>query len=162
LKWLKAYSEIISLVSTLHLLKYPLSVIRFDYQSNFGIDIPSFGGLEAYNIDKISQILPDGYLKDIEIIANNDPSTQETLKEISSMPDMSEEDLKEQSIRLDKSLIEHGEGFIKWLEHQNKILKLTNQQEFSESMKVHIEILRNWAVENDFMESKPKRLGWNI
>jgi len=29
-------------------------------------------------------------------------------------------------------------------------------------MKVHIEILRNWAVENDFMESKPKRLGWNI
>jgi len=162
LKWLKAYSEIISLVSTLHLLKYPLSVIRFDYQSKFGIDIPSFGGLEAYNIDKISQILPDGYLKDIEIIANNDPSTQETLKEISSMPDMSEEDLKEQSIRLDKSLIEHGEGFIKWLEHQNKILKLTNQQEFSESMKVHIEILRNWAVENDFMESKPKRLGWNI
>ena len=43
----------------------------------FGIDIPSFGGLEEYNIDKIASILPENYLDDIEIIAKEDPTTQE-------------------------------------------------------------------------------------
>jgi hypothetical protein len=29
-------------------------------------------------------------------------------------------------------------------------------------MKVRIELLRQWAEENNFMESKAKRLGWDI
>ena len=76
-KWIKSYADIISLVSTLHLLKYPISVIRFDYSKKFGIDIPSFGGLEEYNIDKIAKILPENYLSDIELIAKEDPETQD-------------------------------------------------------------------------------------
>lgn len=161
-KWLESYADIISLVSTLHLLKYPISVIRFDYSKKFGIDIPSFGGLEEYNIDKISSILPDKYLDDIEKIANEDQTTQQTIKEISAFPDMTEEQVEEQIINLEKMSIENGEGFTKWLDNQERWLKSFGQNEFDEKMKNRIELLRIWATENEFLESKAKRLGWDI
>ncbi len=158
-KWIKAYTDIISLISTLHLLKYPISVIRIDYSKKFGIDIPSFGGLEEFNINKIAKILPNNYLKDIELIANNDPETQKTIQEIKSFPDMSEEQVEEQIINLDKMSIEHGEGFNQWLKNQEMWLKPLGQDDFSEKMKSRISLLKNWAEENNFMESKSKRLG---
>ncbi len=161
-KWLESYADIISLVSTLHLLKYPISVIRFDYRKKFGIDIPSFGGLEEYNIDKIASILPDKYLEDIELIANEDPTTQETIQEISAFPDMTEEQVELQIINLEKMSIENGEGFTKWLENQENFLNILGVNEFSDKMKTRIELLKQWAEENNFMESKAKRLGWKI
>jgi len=160
-KWLTSYADIISLVCSLHLLKYPIAVIRFDYSKKFGIDIPSFGGLEEFNIDKFTKILPNQYLTDIEAIANEDPTTQQTIKEISSLPDMSELQLEEQIINLEKSLIE-GAGFTKWLENQERWLKSFGQCEFDEKMKKRIELLRIWATENGFLDSKLKRLGWKI
>lgn len=159
LRWLDTYAEIISLVTTLHLLKYPISVIRFDYSKKFGIDIPSFGNLEEYNIDKIAAILPENYLVDIEEIAHKDNATQETIKEISAFPDMTEEEVEEQIINFHKMLIENGEGFIKWLENQEKFLKSLEQETFDDKMKSRIEILRQWAEENGFMELK--RLGFS-
>ena len=161
-KWLESYADIISLVSTLHLLKYPISVVRFDYSKKFGIDIPSFGGLEEYNIDKIASILPDNYLEDLEHIAKEDPTTQETIQEISAFPDMTVEQVEEQIINLEKMSIENGEGFTKWLENQERWLKSFGQNEFDEKMKNRIELLRIWATANEFLESKAKRLGWNI
>jgi hypothetical protein len=158
-KWVKSYSDIISLVSTLHLLKYPISVIRFDYSKKFGIDIPSFGGLEEFNIDKIAKILPEHYLNDIELIAKEDIETQKTINEISSLPDMTEEQIEEQIINLEKMTIEHGEGFEKWLKNQENILKLLGQDKFSTVMKHRIKILENWAKKNDFMKSKLERYG---
>lgn len=158
-KWLTTYSDIISLISTLHLLKYPISVIRFDYSKKFGIDIPSFGGLEEYHIDKIASILPDKYLEDIELIAKEDTATQETIKEISAFPDMTEEQVEEQIINLEKMSIEDGEGFTKWLENQERWHKSFGENEFDEKMKNRIELLKIWATENNFLESKAKRLG---
>ena len=149
-KWLNSYANIICLISTLHLLKYPISVIRFDYSKKFGIDIPSFGELQEHNIDKIASILPKKYLEDIEVLANEDPTTQETIKEISSLPDMTDEQVEEQIISLDKTLIEDM-GYTKWLENLGK-LKSPGQ----------IELLRKWATEKDFLESKIKRLGWDV
>lgn len=160
-KWLDTYETVISLISTLHLLKYPISVIRFDYKSKFGIDIPNLGNLEGFNIDKIAKILPVDYLADIEKIANEDLSTQETIKELNLLPDMTEEQVEEQIINLEKMFIKNGEGFIKWLEQQENFLKSVGEEEFSEVMKTRIEILREWAEENEFMESKSKRMGWS-
>lgn len=161
-KWLESYADITSLVSTLHLLKYPISVVRFDYSKKFGIDIPSFGGLEEYNIDKIASILPDKYLEDIELIAKEDLTTQETIQEISAFPDMTEEQVEEQIVNLEKMSIENGEGFTKWLENQELWLKSFGQNEFDEKMKNRIKLLRIWATESEFLESKAKRMGWNI
>jgi len=162
IKWLKSYEDVIFLICILHLLKYPLAVVRFDYSKKFGIDIPSFGGLQEYYIDKIAKMLPEGYLKDIEEIAKKDKQTQETIKEIKSFPDMTDEEVENQALELEKMFIEDGEGFILWLESQKNILKAVGETEFSDSMKMRIEILRSWAIENDFMNPKFERLGIKI
>ncbi len=161
-KWLDSYADIISLISTLHLLKYPISVIRFDYSKKFGIDIPSFGNLEEYNIDKIATILPDKYLNDIESIAQTDIATQEIIKEIASFPDKTEEQIEEQIINLEKIFIKNGDGFTKWLENQENFFKSLGHEEFNDKMRNRITLLREWAEENNFMESKAKRLGLKI
>ena len=75
---------------------------------------------------------------------------------------MTEEQVEEQIINLEKMLIENGEGFTKWLENQEKFLKSLGLNEFEDKMKNRIELLRKWATENDFLESKAKRLGWDI
>lgn len=161
-QWLESYADVISLVSTLHLLKYPISVVRLDYRIKFGIDIPNFGGLEEYDIDKIASILPDKYLKDIELLAKNDPTTQKIIQEINAIPDMTEGQVEEQIIDFDKMLIEDGVGFIGWLENKEQLLKDCGQNEFDEKMKKRIELLRIWSAENGFLESKAKRMGWKI
>ncbi|WP_420320347.1 hypothetical protein [Flagellimonas sp.] len=149
--WLKTYEKIASIVCTLHLLKYPIAVIRYDYSQKFGIDIPSFGGLEEFNIDKIGKILPENYLKSIEKIAENDIPTQETINEIKSFPDKTEEEVEEQCRFIEKMTIE-GCGFVKWLEQQKKFLEMIKEKEFSEVMKKRIEYLRAWSIENDLYD----------
>lgn len=72
---------------------------------------------------------------------------------------MTDEQIEEQIINVEKMSIENGEGFTKWLENQEKLVKSFRQSEFDEKMKKRIELLRKWATENDFLESKAKRMG---
>jgi len=149
--WLDTYQKIASIVCTLHLLKYPIAVVKYDYSQKFGIDIPSFGGLEEFNIEKIRRILPDDYLSTIENIAENDKATQETINEIKSFPDKTEEEVEEQCRFIEKMSIE-GSGFIKWLKQQKKFLELINEKEFSEVMQNRIDYLKDWSIENDLYD----------
>ncbi len=157
-KWLVSFKSVVSLVCTLHLLKYPISVIRFDYRSKFGIDIPSFGGLDEFKIDKFASILPENYLKDILLIAKEDPTTQQIIEEISSLPDLTEDQVEEGKIEVEKMFIKNGEGFTRWLENQKNYLNIFGQSEFDEVMRTRIELLRVWATENNFLDSKAKRM----
>ncbi|WP_025664798.1 hypothetical protein [Aquimarina megaterium] len=149
--WLETYEKIASIVCSLHLLKYPIAVVKYDYSIKFGIDIPSFGGLETFNIEKIRNILPNHYLSSIEEIAKNDIQTQETIKEIKSFPDKTEEEVEEQVRFFDKMTIE-GCGFKKWLEQQKNVLELLKEKEFSDVMLNRIEYLKKWSVENDYYD----------
>lgn len=157
-KWIKSFEDIISLVCTLHLLKYPISVLRYDYRKKFGIDIPNFGGLEEYHLNKISKILPEGYLIDIEKIAEKDTETQTLINKIDSMPDVTTNQIELQVFKIDKMSIEHGEGFEIWLENQKRFRKEIGQTDFSEKMKTKIKVLEKWAKENNFMGSKSDRI----
>ncbi len=159
-QWLESYAAIVSLICTLHLLKYPIAVIRFDYRKKFGIDIPSFGGLEEFNIDRIAAILPQTYLSDIEQIAQEDPITQATIKEISEFPDLTEDQIEEQIDDMEKRFIEHGDGFIIWLQNQTKWYKPLEQDDFDQPVKDRIERLRKWAIEKNFLEPVQTRPGW--
>lgn len=149
--WLDTYQKIASIVCTLHLLKYPIAVVKYDYSQKFGIDIPSFGGLEEFNIEKIRRILPDNYLSTIEDIAEKDKATQETINEIKSFPDKTEEEVEEQCRFIEKMSIE-GSGFIKWLEQQENFLELINEKEFSEVMQTRIDYLKDWSIEKDLYD----------
>lgn len=158
-RWLKSFEDVICLVATLHLLKYPISVIRYDYQSKFGIDIPSFGNLEEQSIDRIAKILPKGYLKEIENISANDIEVKEFLEYLNSLPDMTENEAEQQAITIEKILIENGEGFTRWLKRQEDTYKSLGFDDFSIIMENRVSILKEWAEENGFLLSKDERMG---
>lgn len=166
-QWLSAYEEVVIIISTMHLLKYPLAVIEFGYFKKFGIDMPNFGGLEKFKLDKIAAVIPTGFMEGIKQIAADDEITQTTLQEISAMPDLTGDQIEEQVINVHKFSIEHGEGFIEWEKQQydfmNSIIKLEtldDKNEYPESVLHRIEVLSVWATKNNFMEPKSKRLGW--
>lgn len=166
-QWLIAYEEVVIIIAAMHLLKYPLAVIEFDYFKKFGIDMPNFGGLEKFKLDKIAAVLPIGFMDDIKQIAATDELTQITLQQITAMPDLTDDQIEEQAIKVHKFSIEHGEGFIEWEKQQydfmNSITKsetLEDNNKYPEPVLQRIEVLRAWATKNNFMESKRKRLGW--
>jgi hypothetical protein len=168
-EWLISYEQIIIIIATMHLLKYPLAVIEFNYFRKFGIDMPNFGGLEKSKIEQIASILPEGYMEEIKNIARDDVQTQKTFDTIASMPDLTDDEIEEQIIKIEKITIEHGDGFIEWEKRQYKLIKDIFQfnnvdypSGYEKTILNRIKILRNWAQENHFLDSKAKRLDWDI
>lgn len=155
-KWVDAYERVIILILTLHLLKYPIGIIEFEWWKKCGIDNP-FPVLEIYEIDRIKKILPDGYMAEIKHISENDMDTQALFNHILKMPDMTEDEREQQNINFDKMTIEHGDGFIAWENREMEFMKRDSEGDRRKTLK-RIEVIREWAVENDMMKPKMARL----
>lgn len=156
LKWLNTYENIVMLIITLHMLKYPISVIEFNWHEKVGIDNP-FPVLNMSEIQRIKKLLPTTHFSKIESIASNDQETQELLKHIMGIPDMTEEEQEDQLIDFDKSTIENGVGFIKWEIQERELIKRYSDESRIKALE-RIEILRKWAIENEMMKPKMERL----
>lgn len=157
-KWIKTYEEVIIILSTLHLLKYPIGVIAYDWDKKCGIDNP-FPVLDEYAINRISSLLPTEYFSEIQEIAEKDVETQKLFSHIKNLPDISEEAVEEQCVAQAKVFIE-GMGFDKWSEQQ---IKMGQKFSSSDQKKIHarLENLKAWAQENNFMESFEERMKKN-
>ncbi|WKZ71124.1 MAG: hypothetical protein QY331_07650 [Melioribacteraceae bacterium] len=156
LKWLNTYQRIIEFILILHILKYPISIIEYDWSVKIGIDNP-FPVLEVFEIEKIKKILPKEYFDELKKIAENDKNTQDLFDHICNLPDMSENDQESQIIRSVKMFIEHGEGFIEWEKKERELMKECSD-EVKEKISKRIEIIREWAIENNMMKSQLERL----
>jgi hypothetical protein len=96
-------------------------------------------------------LLPEGYIEEIREIAKQDTQTQELYQHIVNLPYISEEEIEEQIINLDKSLIEHGQGFIEWEKQQIAILDSSKYIDRDKFLS-RIDVLREWATENGFTD----------
>lgn len=159
LEWLNTYQEIVIIVTTLHLLKYPIGVIRFDWDKKVGIDNP-FPVLREPEIEKLEKLLPQEYIVEIKKIAKRDRSTQDLLTHIKELPDMTEYDVEEQIISYDKMSIEcHPGGFIGWEKDQKDLIEMLGYKEESKRKVLgKIKVLRKWAMENNFMKPRFKNI----
>lgn len=155
-KWLNAYEKIIVIIITLHMSKYPISIIEYNWSRKVGIDNP-FPVLESYEIEKITKLLPDNYISEIKSIAEKDQETQDLFSYISELPEMTEEEKESQIIEFDKSMIEHGNGFIKWEAMELKLIENYSQKDQKKVLD-RIAILKKWAIENNMMQPKIERL----
>lgn len=122
LEWLYVYREITTLVVTLHLLKYPIGAIKFDWSKKTGIDNP-FPVLEKSQIEQIGKLLSKEYMMAIEKIADEDENTQHFYNYIKGLPDITKKEVELQILNLDKSMIEHGEGFFEWEKQQKDAIE---------------------------------------
>lgn len=152
-KWFVAYEEVVKILCILHLIKYPIGVIRFDYSKKFGIDIPAFGGLDEFEVDRLEQIIGQDAFQSIQSIAESDLAVQDMLGWIKSSPDISEEDVQIQMIEQGQSLIK-GMGFNDWLNMMQRYVSQMSDYE-RDLYEQQVKFLRQWATENGY--EKPLR-----
>ncbi|GMT44965.1 MAG: hypothetical protein IEMM0006_0797 [bacterium] len=96
MKWIKTAKEVVSIVLILHLLKYPIAILEYDYSRKFGIDVPEFGGLNSFGIERIKEVLGKETIDVLLNIALEDKKVIALMNEIENMPDISEEEVQKQ------------------------------------------------------------------
>ena len=148
--WFEAFEEVIKVLSILHLIKHPIGVIRFDYSQKFGIDTPSFGGLQEFEVERLETIIGKEIFNIIESIAQADVKVKDVMEWISSLPDITDEEINEQVIELDKITIQ-GQGLEQWLEMERQIYG--DRFEKDEVYRNRVNLLIEWAKENGLEKS---------
>ena len=96
MKWIMTANEVVSIVIILHLLKYPIAILEYDYSKKFGIDIPEFGGLDSFGIKRIKEVLGEETADVLLNISLEDKKVVALMKEIENMPAISEAEKQEQ------------------------------------------------------------------
>ena len=155
LKWLETYESIVILVSTLHLLKYPIGMVKYDYSRKFGIDIPSFSQLNPAQIERIEEILPKGYFENLKKISEKDEETKHFIEWVESLHDMTEKDVDEQIIRMDKSWIER-QGIDDWIKNELTSYRCNKIEDLPPKILDKVKALKEWAIENNYIDFKKK------
>ncbi|PSW28937.1 hypothetical protein C9J19_09190 [Photobacterium phosphoreum] len=115
--WLDTYEKIVRLVTTLHMIKYPISCIRYDWDRKVGFDNP-FPVCDIPIVDRLEEIIGYDFFNEIQQIANEDDATQDLMNHIFDMPDLTEQAREDKIIKLDKLMIECGNGFEAWKENE--------------------------------------------
>jgi len=153
-EWQKSFEEIMKVLIILHLIKYPVGTIKFDFRGKFGIDIPDFGGLDIGRVELIEELIGVDVFAALEEVAKQDEAVYEIMVWVRSLPEMTEEQRMEQIFVIDQRWLERM-GFVEWL---NMEMKFYEQFEESEEHKEKISMLKSWAESQGFMKSKIDRM----
>ncbi|MDR4507519.1 MAG: hypothetical protein MRJ65_04665 [Candidatus Brocadiaceae bacterium] len=70
---------------------------------------------------------------------------------------MTEEEKEQQIIDMDKLMIENGQGFIEWEKQELKWLGKMEDEAKARVLR-RIELIKQWAIENNMMKPKLERL----
>lgn len=92
--------EVVSSLIALFLIEFPIGMHGLPLERKFGLNSPIGGFLESYQVDTIKLILPPEWVKYLEDICKKDRKTQELIKSIESLPDITDEAMKEQRKKL--------------------------------------------------------------
>ena len=149
--WLESYREVIKILTLLHLIKYPIGVVEFEWSNKFGIDKPMFGGLEVHQIQQIANLIGNEDFSRIKELAHKDHNVTEIMEWIENLPDLTEKELEDQIIHFDKDMIENM-GLNDWLKMEEK------SQPWSKKVQERVNSLVQWAKENGYENSKFERL----
>lgn len=152
IKWLKTYEKVVSLVITLHMLKYPISTIRYDWDRKVGFDNP-FPVCDSYIVDNFEGVIGVEFFQDIAQIAKKDNVTQDLIAHVLGMPDLTKNERKEKVIEFDKLMIEIGNGFELWKENELNLYASTSKETRTELID-KINKLESWAKSNGYYDPK--------
>jgi len=150
--WQSTFKEIVVVITTLHLLKYPLGLFHFDYHSKFGIDVPMMGWLDSGQISRIESIIDKESFHLLNTISKEDERVKNTIEWLENLPDISEEEVEKQVLDHHQSTVE-SMGFVEWKKVYEDVM-ITRGEEGKRLMNE----LEKWALEKDLMESKIKRI----
>jgi hypothetical protein len=152
-KWLETYEEVIKVLTVLHLIKYPLGSVKYDYASKFGIDVPSFGGIDEFEVELIEKMIGSELFGIIKQIAEDDERTQAVLKYINEKKDITEDEVQQQIICHDKFMIENM-GLEGWLRMHDSYPDSVKKDE---NYQKRLKLLTTWAKKQGSEKPKHER-----
>ncbi|WP_316778815.1 hypothetical protein [Pedobacter antarcticus] len=151
--WLAGFKEIVLLIVTLHILKYPTSMIDYDYSLKFGIDVPSFPHMRQSNLWRLKENFPPDFIMALQKISDNDDNVKDFKNWIDNHEDMSEEDLEKQIVDMDRREIVR-QGFESYLRNQFALYRADTFEALIPSVQERVKKLEFWAKENNHYEDK--------
>ena len=151
-RWLNAYGKVIKLITTLHMLKYPVSTIRYDWYEKVGFDNP-FPVCDPYIVNRLENTIGSLYFNEIARLAESDKETQNLMAYINQMPYLTESEQEEKILQYDKTMIECSNGFEVWKESELKLYASACDEKKLKVAK-RIAKLEIWAREQGHYEPK--------
>ena len=155
-KWITTAKEVVTIVTVLHLLKYPIGMYEIDYHAKYGIDIPMFSKLLPHQLQKIKSFFPKNYVLKLTEIALKDEEAKLFANHNISKPDLTEEEKEADYLRHDMESIEQI-GFEIWLRNELSLYKVNSIKELHTEKQSKIKFLENWAKENEFIKPNIER-----
>lgn len=146
IRWLKYFKQVVRIIVSLHLLKYPVGLQYTPIDQKFGLNKPIGGFLNPDQVKEIKKIFDDKTLKLLQKISNEDELAITLANQINQYPNISKEEFSKQIEENDKRQIE-GMGFKNWLKNQKTILKIlkNNNQNKYKKMLTYIKKIKKWA-----------------
>ncbi|MGR9047083.1 hypothetical protein ACQ4XT_00255 [Halobacillus faecis] len=154
IRWYETMKEVVRVSVILHLVKYPLGIIEYDYSRKFGIDIPMLGGLQPHHTSVVRSIIEPDVVSYIESIAKKDSHVNEIMEWLDTLDDMSEEEIEEQIIKREMEEIEYF-GLNIWLGNFDRLYSETIPDS---KWRERREILIDYAKRNNFFEHESIRV----
>ncbi|HET7231818.1 MAG TPA: hypothetical protein VFJ16_17535, partial [Longimicrobium sp.] len=152
-RWYDTFREVVVVLCTLHLIKYPLGAIRFDFSSRFGFDVPSFGGLDSFQVDRLEDVIGMETFALISRLGETDPHANEVMEWVRSLPELTEEDWRVERLNFHKQRLE-DQGIEGWQRMPAELRAGLDPED--------VEMLLQWAREHGFDESKLRRMGVQV
>jgi hypothetical protein len=115
--WANELRQVVGLVTTVHLLKYPVGLQHTPLDQKFGLNGPAGGFLNPWQADRLRAVLNPAHLAVLQEISDRDPNAQEMAAWVNDLPDISDEDFERQAFELNQDLI-RGQGFESWYESE--------------------------------------------
>ncbi len=152
--WIQKFKQIVKILEILHLLKFPTMCLRYSTDfllSKFGVfsKIPQFGGGFGDEMEAIFSFIPVEQKQFIEELSKNDKEVKHIMNWFSSLPNLSENEINDAIIEEQKQNIEFAGDFTNWEKNVGLY-----ESRISKEM---INLLREWAEQNNLMDSDPAR-----
>lgn len=107
LEWTNLLEQVVQVLLTVHILKYPVAIQNTPIQEKFGINGPFGGFLEVFQSEQIKDVLNPDELKIMQEISDNDEGAKSLAEWVNSHPDISEEDFKKQIEEFNEFMEKH-------------------------------------------------------
>jgi hypothetical protein len=149
--WLASFREVVAILITLHIVKYPLAAIKYDYYSKFGLDEPWIGLVDPTFVERFEKVVGPEVWTHLEALAASDDSVKKILDWLDGLPDLTEGDYEVQREDWDKLMISN-QGLDSWLKNW-----MTLYGEDAEKIKTRPNVAKliAWAQENGYDKLHP-------
>ena len=147
-KWADLTFQVVRLVTTVHLLKYPVGLQETWIDQKFGLNPPMGGFLNPWQVDRLRSLFGSDDLAMLQAISDTDPEARKLAEEIAAMPDLTTEQRELQELRWAKDVIEN-QGFESWFQ---MCLRFDELSGADPGFREIAEGLKAWAAERGLLE----------